>query len=40
MKKDLTKIFFNEYYSKPQLRNYPTNKTLMKSIDDSWSSVL
>ena len=37
MKKDLTKTFINEIYSKPPLRNYPTNKILIKSIDDKWS---
>ena len=38
MKKDLTKIFIDEIYSKPPMRNYPTNKTMIKSIDDTWSS--
>ena len=40
MKKDLTKIFIDEVYSKPPKKNYPTNKTLIKSIDDTWSSDL
>ena len=40
MKKDLTKIFFDEVYSKPPKKNYPTNKTIIKSIDDTWSSDL
>ena len=40
MKKDLTKIFIDEIYSKPPMRNYPTNKTMIKSIDDTWSSDL
>ena len=40
MKKDLTKTFINENYRKPPLRNYPTNKILIKSIDDTWSSDL
>ena len=40
MKKDLTKIFIDEVYSKHPMRNYPTNKTMIKSIDDTWSSDL
>ena len=40
MKKDLTKIFFDEVYSKPPKKNYPSNKTINKSIDDTWSSDL
>ena len=40
MKKDLTKIFIDETYSKPPLRNYPTNRTKIKSIDYTWSSDL
>ena len=40
MKKDLTKTFINEIYSKPPLRNYPTNEIMIKSIDDTWSSDL
>ena len=39
-KRDLTKIFIDEIYSKPPKKNYPTNKTLIKSIDDTWSSDL
>ena len=39
-KRDLTEIFIDEIYSKPPLRNYPTNKTIIKSIDDTWSSDL
>ena len=38
--KDKIKIFINEFYSKPPMRNNPTNKTLIKSIDDTWSSDL
>ena len=34
------KIFIDEIYSKPPKKNYPTNKTLIKSIDDTWSSDL
>ena len=40
MKKDLTTIFINEIYSKAPKRNYPTIKTIIKSIDDTWSSDL
>ena len=40
MKKDLTKIFNDEIYSKTPKKNYPTNKTIIKSIDDTWSSDL
>ena len=40
MKRDLTKIFIDEVYSKPPKKHYPTNKTIIKSIDDTWSSDL
>ena len=40
MKKDLTKIFIDEVYGKPPRKNYPTNKTMIKSVDDTWSSDL
>ena len=40
MKKDITKIFINENYSKPLHKNYETNKTMIKFIDDNWSSDL
>ena len=40
MKRDLTKIFIDEIYSNPPKKNYPTNKTVIKSIDDTWSSDL
>ena len=40
MKKELTKLFIDEIYSKPPNKNYPTNKTIIKSIDDTWSSDL
>ena len=40
VKRDLIKIFIDEIYSKPPMRNYPTNKTIIKSIDDSWSTDL
>ena len=34
MKKKLIKTFINEIYSKPQLRNYPTNKIIYNHIDE------
>ena len=37
VKKDLIKNFFDEIYSKPPLRNYPTNKILFNHIDEIWS---
>ena len=37
MKKDLTKIFIDEKYSKPPRRNYPTNKITYNYIDEIWS---
>ena len=40
MKKDITKIFIDEIYSKPPNKIYPTNNTIIKSIDDTWSSDL
>ena len=40
MKRGITKIFINEIYTQPPNRNYPTNKTIVKSIDDIWSSDL
>ena len=40
VKKDLTKIFIDEINSIPPRKNYPTNKTIVKSTDDIWSSDL
>ena len=40
MKRDLTKIVVDEIYSKPPLRNYPTNKIVYNSIDEIWSNDL
>ena len=37
MKKDLTKIFIDEIYSKPPRKNYPTNKIIYNHIDEIWS---
>ena len=36
-KKDLTKIFIDEIYSKPPRRNYATNKIIYNHIDEIWS---
>ena len=37
IKRDLTKIFIDEIYSKPPRRNYPTNKIIYSHIDEIWS---
>ena len=38
MKKiDLTRIFIDEIYSKPSVRNCPTNKMIYNHIDETWS---
>ena len=37
---DNIKTFVDEIYSKPPKRNYPTNKTIIKTIDDTWFSDL
>ena len=37
MKRDLTKIFFDEIYSKPPKKNYPTNKVIYNHIYEIWS---
>ena len=37
MKKDLTKIFIDEIYSKQPKKNYPTNKITYNHIDEIWS---
>ena len=34
MKKDLDKTFVNETYSKPPLKNYPTNRIIYNHIDE------
>ena len=36
-KRDLTKIFVDEIYSKPPKRNYETNKLVYNHIDEIWS---
>ena len=40
VKKEKIKIFIDEIYSKPPQKKYPTNKTILKSIDDTLSSDL
>ena len=37
MRRDLTKIFINEIYSKPPRKNYPTIKIIYNYIDQIWS---
>ena len=37
MKRDLTKIFVDEIYSKPPLRNYPNKKIVYNHNDEIWS---
>ena len=36
-KRDLTKIFIDEIYFRPPRKNYPTNKSIIKHVDDTWS---
>ena len=36
-KKDLTKIFIDEIYSKPPRKKYPTNKIVHNHLDEIWS---
>ena len=36
-KRDLTKIFIDEIYSKPPKKNYPTNKIVYNHLDEIWS---
>ena len=36
-KRDLTKIFIDEIYSKHTKKNYPTNKIVYNHIDEIWS---
>ena len=40
MIKDLTKIFIDEIYDSPPERIYETHKTIIKIIDNCWSSDL
>ena len=37
MKKDLSKTFLDEIYSKPPKKNYSTNKVICNHIDEIWS---
>ena len=37
-KKDKIKVFIDEINTKLPLRKYPTNRTKIKIIDDTWSS--
>ena len=39
-KRDITKIFHEEVYSFQPKNNYPTNKTIIESTDDTLSSDL
>ena len=40
MMKDVITTFTNEFYSPSLKKKYETNKTMIRSIDDSWSSDL
>ena len=40
MKRDSTRILFDETWLSPLEKKYETNKTMIKSIDDTWSSDL
>ena len=35
--KDFIKIFVDEIYNKPPIKNYPTNKIVYNHIDEIWS---
>ena len=37
MRRDLTKIFIDEIYSKTRKKNYETNKLIYNHIDETWS---
>ena len=37
VKKDLIKMFIDEIYPKPPMKNYPTNKIVYNHIDEIWS---
>ena len=37
VRRDLTKIFIDEIYSKPPRKNYPTNKIVYNYVDEIWS---
>ena len=38
VQKDEIEIFIDEIHSFPPENNYPTNQTMIKSFDDTWSS--
>ena len=40
MKKDITKIFINEIYSRQPQKTFETKTTIIKSFDDTWSPDL
>ncbi len=40
VKQQLIDTFINENYSKPSKKNHETNKTIVKSIDETWSADL
>ena len=40
VRKDLTKVFIDEIYSKAPKRNYPTNKIVYNHIDEIWFIAL
>ena len=37
VRRNLIEIFIDEIYSKPPMRNYPTNKIIYNHIDENWS---
>ena len=39
MKKDLTDFFIAEIFKKPHKKVYENNKSIIKTIDDTWSMV-
>ena len=40
VKQSLIDTFINEIFSRPPKKNYSTNKTIVKHIDDTWSMDL
>ena len=38
IERDSIKIFIEEIYTRSPKKNYGTNKTITRSIDDTWSS--
>ena len=39
-KKDNIKNFLDEIYSKPPMRNFPSNRIVYNHIDEIWSIVV